>query len=121
MDPKSTVSAALAAFNTHDLDRLMGYFAPDYHLVVHARQPFTLNSRDEARAVFAAEFAEAPDRRSEIDRLIADGTFVVVQCRDVLTHPTLGRLTVPIAMVFEVRDGVIVGCDYYQDPSFWLP
>lgn len=121
MDPKEVVAAALGAFNDHDLDRLMAFFASDYRLTVHNRAELRLDSREAARAVFAAEFAEAPDRMSRIERLLADGPFVTVQCRDQLTHPQLGRLDVPVAMIFEVRNGQIAGCDYYQDAAYWSP
>ncbi len=121
MHARDIVAQALEAFNRHDLDQLMTYFAPGYHLVVHSKTPFELTSADQARAVFAAEFAEAPDRRSEINKLIESGPYVVALVHDILTHPQLGPLDVPVAMVFEVRDGLIAGCEYYQDTAFWMP
>lgn len=99
----------------------MSHFDANYTLDTFGKAPQHIPNRDVARAVFAAEFDEARDRHSEIGRILQDGGSVVVQCRDQLTHPQLGPLDIPTFMIFEVENGLITHCDYYQDSAFWLP
>src|SRR5689334_4202783 len=87
MEPRELVRSALDAFNDHDLERLMSHFHPDYTLDTFGKTPMHIPNRDVARAVFAAEYDEARDRHTEIQRILQDGNSVLVQCRDQLTHP----------------------------------
>src|SRR5438046_817861 len=121
MEPREIVRSALDAFNAHDLDRLLSHFDANYTLDTFGKTPQHIPNREIARAVFTTDFEEARDRHTEVIRLLQDGKSVTVQCRDQLTHPLLGPLDIPTFMIFEVENGLITHCDYYQDSAFWAP
>jgi predicted ester cyclase len=113
---KDVVEELLEAFNTNELDRVQGLFAPEF--VNHNPPPFPGAGADRAGMEQAMRlFREAfPDCRAEIKRLIAEGDLVVAHEARTGTHegPLLDvaatgkQATVELIHIFRVADGRIV-------------
>jgi ketosteroid isomerase-like protein len=75
-----TLDAIMAAFNTHDLDAIMEYFADDCSFDT-SRGPdpwgLRLTGKDAVREGLAARFAGVPDVRYDADRHWVSGNLAV--------------------------------------------
>ncbi len=76
MEPREIVQAAIDAYHDHDLDRCMGYYAPDV-VVKEADGTILMDGADAVRARYAQSMANHPDLHYEIPNRIALGAYVV--------------------------------------------
>ena len=76
MEPNEIVQAAIDAYHAHDLDRCMGYYAPDV-VVKDANGNVTMDDREAVRARYATSIAESPELHYDIPKRISLGEFVV--------------------------------------------
>jgi ketosteroid isomerase-like protein len=105
MDIRSTLADICAAFNAHDLDRIMGFFAEDCVLEMpRGPEPWGARFTGKAavRAGLAARFEGLPDVHYGDDEHFADEAAGTGMSRWLLTGTT--------------RDGTrreVRGCDFY--------
>jgi ketosteroid isomerase-like protein len=105
MDIRSTLRDICAAFNAHDLDRIMGFFAEDCVLEMpRGDKPWGARSVGKAavRAALAARFEGLPDVHYGSDEHFVDEAANTGMSKWLLTGTT--------------RDGVrreVRGCDFY--------
>lgn len=105
MHIRSTLKDICAAFNAHDLDRIMGFFAEDCSLdMPRGDKPWGARSvgKAEVRAALAARFAGLPDVHYGEDEHFADEAANTGMSKWLLTGTT------PDGTRREVR-----GCDFY--------
>lgn len=106
MDIRSTLADLCAAFNAHDLDRIMGFFADDCVLEMpRGGQPWgaRCEGKDEVRAALAGRFAGLPDVHYGDEEHFVDEAAGAGISKWTLTGTT------PDGVRKEVR-----GCDFYS-------
>jgi ketosteroid isomerase-like protein len=112
-----TLRAILGAFNRHDLDAVMAFFAQDCVLEM-PRGPHPWGQRFEGRAAvreaLAGRFAGLPDVHYGDERHWAGGDFGVSEWTLTGTRPGGGRVEVRGCDHYTFRDGKIARKD-----SFW--
>jgi len=112
-----TLSSLVAAFNSHDLDAIMEFFADDCVMEM-PRGPgpggTTLRGREQVRSGVASRFEGLPDAYYGEDRHWVVGDFGVSEWTLSGTRPSGERLNVRGCDHFEFRDGKIA-----VKHSFW--
>jgi len=112
-----TLKALVAAFNAHDLDQIMGFFADDAVLEM-PRGPFPWGSRYEGkpavREALQARLAGLPDVHYGKDVHYVDGDMGISQWTLTGTPASGQRIEVRGCDFYTFRDGQIVKKD-----SFW--
>jgi len=101
--PEETVEGQLAAFNRHDLDGFLGFFAPDA-VVYDFPDRVRAKGIGEIRVRYGREFSEAPSARATLVRRIVQGDLVIEQ-QDVAGLAAGGISS--ITTISEVRAGKI--------------
>jgi hypothetical protein len=76
LEPKQIVQAAIDAYHDHDLDRCLGYYAPDV-VVRDADGSVVMDGREMVRSRYAKSMTENPDIHYDIPNRISLGAFVV--------------------------------------------
>ena len=101
MEPTEVVQAQLEAYNRHDLEAFVSWYAPDAQ-IRHADGRLLMEGTDAIRARYAKLFADHPDVAAVVPtRIEADGWVVDeerVQLRDRELHVAVG---------YEVGDDLI--------------
>lgn len=119
-DPLATPTAVVARLfdrtNAHDLEGLVGCFAPDYALTnpVHPARDFV--GTDQVRRNWTGLFAGVPDLRASVHRVVADGERVWVEVSMAGTRRDGQPVHLTGIQVFTVREGLVRGCRFYLEP-----
>jgi limonene-1,2-epoxide hydrolase len=104
------------AFSRRDLDEILGYFTDD---AVYHNIPMTAaTGKDEIRAVLEMFVPDSPEIEFSMLNVAASGSVVFTERVD---RMSIGgnRVAVPVAGVFEVRDGKIAAWrDYFDMQQF---
>ena len=111
-----TLRQVLDAFNRHDLDTIMSYFADDCELEMpRGSQPWgtRYTGKDAVRAGLATRFEGLPDAHWGEDRHWVSGDFGVSEWTLTGTTPDGRALRVRGTDHFESRDGKLVRKDSY--------
>jgi len=101
--PESIVQAQLDAYNRHDLEGFLAFYADDAVLVNYPDE-ITQTGKTQMRARYAKRFAQ-PGVHAEIISRIAFAHFIVDHER--ITSPPSADIIEAVA-TYEVRDGKIV-------------
>jgi ketosteroid isomerase-like protein len=112
----ATLKAILDAFNAHDLDRIMGFFADDCVLEMprgHEKCGARSVGRAAVRAGLAARFAGLPDVHYGEDSHFVAGDIGVSQWTVTGTTAQGERIEVRGCDFFTFRDGKVVKKDSY--------
>src|SRR5690606_29858539 len=118
------LEAIAAAFDAHDLDTIMGYFAADA-VFESPRGPDTWGQRfvgtEAVRGAFAARFSGIPDVRYRDDSHFVDGDRGAPEWTLSGTTTSGDRIEVRGCDLWTFRDGAVVKKDSYWkirvDPS----
>lgn len=115
-DPVSAVERVVAAINAHDLDAMVGCFAPDYvnHTPVHPARGFT--GREQVRQNWTTILRAVPDVRAEILRLAVDGDTVWTEQEHRGTRPGGSPHVMRGVVIFTIADDLISGAHFYLEP-----
>ncbi len=111
-----TLRQVLEAFNRHDLDGIMSYFADDCELEMpRGSQPWgtRYTGKAEVRAGLSTRFEGLPDAHWGEDRHWVSGNFGVSEWTLTGTTPDGRALRVRGTDHFEFRDGKLVRKDSY--------
>lgn len=111
-----TAKAILEAFNAHDLDRVMSFFAENCSLdMPRGAQPWgtRLVGKSAVREGLAGRFKGLPDVHYGEDRHWGDGDMVVSEWLLTGTRPDGERVKVRGCDHYEFRDGKVVRKDSY--------
>jgi ketosteroid isomerase-like protein len=105
-----------AAANGHDLDALVGCFAPDYRneTPAHPAQGFT--GRDQVRRNWELIFAVMPDLTARVLRSCGDGEVVWSEWEMTGTRADGGTQQMAGVILFGVRDGRFSWARFYLEP-----
>ena len=105
-----------AAADGHDLDALVGCFAPDYRneTPAHPAQGFT--GRDQVRRNWEQIFAFMPDLTARVLRSCCQGEVVWSEWEMTGTRPDGTTLQMAGVVVFGVRDGRFSWARFYLEP-----
>jgi hypothetical protein len=76
LEPREVVQTAIDAYHDHDLDRCLGYYAPDV-VVKDADGNVLMDGAEAVRSRYAKAMEENPNVRYEIPNRIAVGDFVI--------------------------------------------
>ncbi len=116
------VADLFAAWNTHDLDRVLAFYAPDYE-GQDVAQEGTQYGHEGMRQTLARYFQALPDVRFGVDDVIVDGERAAVVWTAEGTHmgslmhvPASGRrVTVRGMPAFTLSDGKVCRATYMWD------
>lgn len=76
MDPREIVQAAIDAYHDHDLDRCLGYYAPDV-VVKDAEGGILMDGAEAVRSRYAKAMTDNPNIRYDIPNRIVLGDWVI--------------------------------------------
>jgi hypothetical protein len=76
LEPREIVQAAIDAYHDHDLDRCLGYYAPDV-VVKDAEGNVLMDGAEAVRSRYAKSIGENPNIRYDIPTRIALGDWVI--------------------------------------------
>lgn len=115
-DMLDVVDRLVAATNAHDLDVLVGCFAPDYVNQTPAHPLRGFRGRDQVRRNWTAIFAGVPDIAARVTAAAADGERVFTEWemsgtrRDGTPHAMAG------VIIFGIRGDQIASARFYLEP-----
>ena len=117
MNPEDVVRSFCEAWSRRDIDELLGYFTED--AVYHNIPIDPVKGKDGIRAVLQMFVPPAQEISFEILAQVADGDVVMNERVD---RFTIGdkRIELPVAGVFEVKDGKIAAWRDYFDMQAWV-
>jgi ketosteroid isomerase-like protein len=118
MDIRSTLIDLCAAFNAHDLDRIMAFFADDCVLEMpRGKEPWgsRFEGRQAVREALATRFAGLPDVRYGDEQHFVDAAAETGMSKWTLTGTNREgkRIEVRGCDFYSFRDGKVVGKDSY--------
>ena len=118
MDIRSTLQELCAAFNAHDLDRIMGFFADDCVLEMpRGSEPWgsRFEGKANVRAALATRFEGLPDVHYGEDSHFVDPAADTGISKWTLTGTTRAgvRIEVRGCDFYSFRDGKVIGKDSY--------
>ena len=118
MDIRSTLVGLCDAFNAHDLDRIIGFFADDCVLEMpRGREPWgsRFAGRQTVRDALATRFAGLPDVHYGNEEHFVDEAAQTGMSKWTLTGTTREgkRLEVRGCDFYSFRDGKVIGKDSY--------
>lgn len=114
--PSEVVTRLFERTNAHDLDGLVGCFAPDYTLTNPAHPARDFVGTDQVRRNWTGLFAGVPDLVVTVHRLVADGEAVWVEVAMAGTRRDRIPLRMAGVQIFTVREGLVRGCRFYLEP-----
>jgi len=76
VEPRDVVQAAIDAYHDHDLDRCLGYYAPDV-VVKDAEGNILMDGAEAVRSRYAKSMTDNPNIRYDIPNRIALGEWVI--------------------------------------------
>jgi ketosteroid isomerase-like protein len=116
IEPIDVVARLLDLTNAHDLEGLVGCFAPDYALTnpLHPMRDFV--GQGQVRRNWTGLFAGVPDLAASVHRMVADGEQVWVELAMRGTRRDGVAVHLAGVQVFTVRDGLIRACRFYLEP-----
>lgn len=114
--PSEVVARLFERTNAHDLDGLVGCFAPDYTLTNPAHPARDFVGTDQVRRNWTGLFAGVPDLVVTVHRLVADGEAVWVEVAMEGTRWDGALLRMAGVQIFTVREGLVRGCRFYLEP-----
>ncbi len=115
-DPETVVRDFCAAWTRRDVDELLGYFTAD--AVYHNIPVEPVTGTDGIRELLNMFAPAASSAEFEIVRLAAHGNVVFTERVDRFTMNGKS-VVVPVAGVFEIRDGKIAAWRDYFDFATW--
>ncbi len=126
MNPKQVVESWIAAFNRQDADALAALYAEEATNFQVAFEPVV--GRDAIRQMFAEGFAGFPDMGFEVENLLEDGEWAVLEWKGWGTHlgafdghaPSGKDFKLRGCGFFQVRDGLIQYQRGYFDRATWF-
>ena len=118
MDIRSTLTALCAAFNAHDLDRIMSYFADDCVLVMpRGNKPWgsRFDGKANVRAALATRFEGLPDVHYGEEQHFVDEAAGTGMSKWMLTGTTRqgAKIEVHGCDFYTFRDGSVIRKDSY--------
>lgn len=118
MDIRTTLQELCEAFNAHDLDRIMGYFAEDCVLEMpRGNKPWgsRFEGKQDVRAALAMRFEGLPDVHYGDDEHFVDAAAATGMSKWTLTGTTRAgtRTEVRGCDFYTFRDGKVIRKDSY--------
>ena len=114
----------MAAFNAHDMGKMLSYFSPAIRREVPGAH---LEGRDQLAAFFGAFWEAFPDIEVTVTSVVEEGSVVAIQAKTRGTHlgtlrtpggdiPATGRhINLPISDQYHVEGGLIVSAHLHFD------
>ena len=115
-DPIAVIERLRSAINDHDLERLVGCFAPDYvnDTPAHPDRGFTGNGQ--VRRNWSRILAGVPDLSAELVAVISDGTTAWCEWAWRGTRTDGARHEMRGVAIAEVRGQQITSTRFYMEP-----
>ena len=105
MEPRDVVQAAIDAYHDHDLDRCLGFYAPDV-VVKRADGTILMEGSEAVRARYAKSMSDHPNLHYDIPNRIALGAFVVDEER-VTGYAAGGPAVVRAVLIYRLTGDLI--------------
>jgi ketosteroid isomerase-like protein len=114
--PAALVERLQRATNAHDLEALVGCFAPDYRNETPAHPERGFTGRDQVAKNWTQIFASVPDVRAEVLRCAVDGDTVWSEWEHRGTRPDGTAHIMRGVVIFGVVDGLASWARFYLEP-----
>lgn len=105
MEPRDVVQAAIDAYHDHDLDRCLGFYAPDV-VVKRADGTILMDGAEAVRARYAKAMSDHPNLHYDIPNRIALGVYVIDEER-VTGYAPGGPEVVRAALIYRFAGDLI--------------
>lgn len=114
--PGAMIERLVRATNAHDLDAVVGCFAPDYRneTPLHPERGFV--GREQVRRNWSQIFTLVPDVRVEVLRSAVDGDTVWSEWEHTGTRPDGTAHVMRGVIIFGVEDGRAAWARFYLEP-----
>jgi ketosteroid isomerase-like protein len=116
VSPQNVAAALAEAMNAHDLEALVGLFAPEYDSRQPAHPDRAFVGREQVRANWSAVFDGVPDFRADLIVAAVDGDVVWSEWRWRGTQRDGALLDMAGVIVLGVQDGTISWARLYVEP-----
>lgn len=116
ISPAEVVQRLVDVTNAHDLDALVGCFAPDYVNTTPAHPGRSFVGREQVRHNWAQLFGAMPDLRCQVLATAVDGPHVWSEWEMRGTRPDSSAHLMRGVLVFEVADGLVQSIRFYLEP-----
>ena len=114
--PAALVDRLQQATNDHDLDALVGCFAPDYRNETPAHPERGFTGREQVAKNWTQIFSAIPDVRAEVLRCAVDGDTVWSEWEHRGTRPDGSAHIMRGVIIFGVDDGMASWARFYLEP-----
>jgi ketosteroid isomerase-like protein len=116
VDARSVVERFVQAINGHDLEAIVGCFAPDYHDVepVHPNRQIS-SGQVEVHKRWATVLDSLPDFRTEVERVAVEGDTAWIEHDWSGTRGDGTRLHLRGVNIFGIRDGQFAWGHIYME------
>ena len=114
--PAAMVERLQEATNDHDLDALVGCFAPDYRNETPAHPERDFTGRDQVAKNWTQVFSAIPDVRAQVLRYAVDGDTVWSEWEHRGTRPDGTAHIMRGVVIFGVVDGLASWARFYLEP-----
>lgn len=114
--PSEVVARLFERTNAHDVDGMVGCFAPDYALTNPAHPARDFVGTDQVRRNWTGLFAGVPDLVATVHRVAADGERMWAEVALDGTRRDGAPLRMAGVQIFTVSEGLVRGCRFYLEP-----
>jgi ketosteroid isomerase-like protein len=116
LEPEALVHRLQRATNDHDLEALVGCFAPDYRNETPAHPERGFTGREQVRANWTQIFAAIPDVNCEVLRCATDGDTAWSEWEHRGTRPDGTPHLLRGVVIFGVEHGLAAWARFYLEP-----
>lgn len=116
----ATARAMFAAFNAHDIEGMIKFYAPDAEYISPDVPPGT-KGHDAIRKIYGDLFRMIPDVRDDVTRVVAEGDTVAVEFVSSGSLPTkpgqpVRKFSLPIAsfLTFNAKGLIVRDASYFD-------
>ena len=115
-DPAEFLHRLEAATNTHDLEKLVACFAPDYRNETPAHPARGFAGREQVKRNWTQIFSVVRDIRAAVLNYVVDGDTVWSEWEHRGTRPDGHPHVMRGVVIFGVRDGLAAWARFYLEP-----
>lgn len=116
LEPAALVERLLRATNDHDIDAIVGCFAPDYRNETPAHPERGFTGREQVRHNWTQILAAIPDLTADVVGCVVDGDTAWTEWEHRGTRPDSTAHLMRGVIIFGVSDGTASWARFYLEP-----
>lgn len=115
-EPAALLSRLHEATNSHDIEAIVGCFAPDYRNETPAHPERSFTGREQVRRNWTQILAAIPDVTTRTLAMAVDGDTLWTEQEHRGTRPDGTPHVMRGVVIFEVADALFTGARFYMEP-----